>query len=304
MAPAGPRSAGAGPGHLRRWTVSGLTSIALLLMVASAFAHAGWNYLAKQIRASPAFLWTFDAVSAVVYALPALAVVVIQRPHLGVVALAFMAGSAVLHLAYFVLLLRGYRAGDLSMVYPIARGTGPLLATGAGVVLLGERPTAVALAGILLIVVGGVVSGTERVPGSTAAVLYALLTGVFIGAYTVWDKQAVSGVQVPPVLFLWGGGVGRLLALSPWALRRREQVAEVWRCRRREALIVGVLSPLAYLMVLVALTLAPVYLVAGRELGPLIGTVMGLRLLGERGAWRRLPAAGAMVVGIALLALD
>jgi len=280
-----------------------MTSIALLLMVTSAFAHAGWNYVTKQVRASPAFLWAFDAVSLVVYAPLAVAVLVVQRPLLGPPALVFMAGSAVLHLAYFLLLLRAYRAGDLSMVYPLARGSAPLLATAAGLVLFAERPTALALAGILLIVAGGVVTGWDRAPGSAAAVCYALLTGVFIAAYTVWDKQAVSGVHVPPVVYSWGADLGRLLLLSPWALRRRDQVAAVWRDQRREALTVGVLSPLAYLLVLVALTLAPVYLVAGRELGPLIGTVLGLRLLRERGAWRRLPAAGAMVAGIALLAL-
>jgi drug/metabolite transporter (DMT)-like permease len=281
-----------------------MTPIALALMVASAFAHAGWNYLAKRVRATPAFLWACTIVSLFLYAPAAVAVLVLPHARLGPAAVLFTAGSAVLHLGYSVLLLRGYRVGDLSLVYPLARSTGPLLATIAGMLVFAERPTPAALAGILLIVTGGLLAGAERRPGSAAAVLYALLTGVFIAAYTVWDKQAVSGIHVPPLLYSWGIDLGRLPLLTPWALREREKVAAIWRRQRREVLAVGILSPLAYILVLTALTLAPVYLVAGRELGPLFGTLMGLRFLNESGARRRLPAAAAMVIGIALLALS
>ena len=135
------------------------------------------------------------------------------------------------------------------------------------------------------------------------AVAYALSTGVLIAVYTIWDKQAVSGPRIPPLVYLWGMEIGLLLLLSLGMLTRRDEVLTAWRAHRHEAVLVGVLSPLAYVLVLTALSIAPVYLVAGRELGPLIGTIMGIRLLGEEGARRRLPAAAAMVVGIGLLAV-
>jgi drug/metabolite transporter (DMT)-like permease len=271
-------------------------------MVGSAFAHAGWNYLAKRAQGTSVFLWLATVISVALYAPLAAAVLVLQRPPLGPLAYGFMAGSAALHLVYFVLLLRGYAAGDLSLVYPLARGTGPLLATLGGLVFFAERPSGAAVAGIVLIAGGGVVAGSERRPGSLPAVGYALLTGVLIAVYTVWDKQAVSGLRVPPLVYQWAIEAGLLLLLSPWMLPRRPQLLATWRRYRREAVAVAILSPLAYVLVLTALSIAPVYLVAGRELGPLIGTIMGIRLLAEEGARRRLPAAAAMVVGIGLLA--
>ena len=280
-----------------------MTLTALVLMVGSAFAHAGWNYLAKRARGASVFLWMSTAAAVVLYAPLAAAVLVLARPALGPLPFAFMAGSAALHLIYFVLLLRGYAVGDLSLVYPLARATGPLLAALGGVVLLAERPSPAAVVGILLIGAGGVVASSERRQGSLGAVGYALLTGVLIAVYTVWDKQAVSGLRVPPPVYLWGIEVGLLLLLSPWMLTRRAELLATWRTHRREAALVGLLSPLAYVLVLTALSIAPVYLVAGREVGPLIGTIMGIRLLGEQGARRRLPAAAAMVVGIGLLAV-
>jgi len=280
-----------------------VTLTALVLMVASAFAHAGWNYLAKRVRGASAFLWVTTAVAVVLYAPLTAAVLILGRPRLGPPAFGFMAGSAALHLTYFGLLFRGYAVGDLSLVYPLARATGPLLAALGGVLLLAERPSPTAVAGILLIAGGGLVAGSERRPGSLPAVAYAVLTGVLIAVYTVWDKQAVSGLRVPPLVYMWAIEAGLLLLLSPWILRRRSEVLETWRMHRREAVAVGILTPLAYVLVLTALSIAPVYLVAGRELGPLIGTIMGIRLLGEEGARRRLPAAAAMVVGIGLLAV-
>jgi drug/metabolite transporter (DMT)-like permease len=285
-----------------------VTVLALGLVVVSAFAHAGWNVIAKRVGSGAVFLWLFDAVSTAVYA-PIVAVfLLVVRPAIGPATLGFMAGSAVLHLVYFVLLVRGYRAGDMSLVYPLARGSGPLLATAGGMVLFAERPGAIALAGVVLIVAGAfLISGDPRAlvrAGSLPAIGYALLTGVFIAGYTLWDRQAVAGLRVPPLVYQWGMDAIRLLLLTPVLPGRIELLRTTWREHRAGVIAVGVLSPLAFLLVLIALTFAPVYLVAPtRELGVLIAAVMSARLLAERDALRRLPAAALMVVGIALLAL-
>jgi drug/metabolite transporter (DMT)-like permease len=162
--------------------------------------------------------------------------------------IAFMAGSAALHTAYFVLLNQGYRWGDLSLVYPLARGTGPLLSGIAAILFLGERPSAIAVAGALL-VIGGVVALTASPEqlgraGARVAVQYALVTGAFIAAYTLWDKQAVSRFAMSPVLLDWGANLGRALLLTPFALRHWDKAQIEWRTHRREAAGIAVLTPL------------------------------------------------------------
>src|SRR5207248_1231142 len=121
---------------------------------ASAVAHATWNLIAKRASGGPAFNWLFDCLSVVVCLPLAVVQVIVQPSPVGPVEAVFVFGSAVLHLCYFLLLGQGYRVGDLSLVYPLARGLGPMLSTAAAILLFGERPTPVALAGAALIGVG------------------------------------------------------------------------------------------------------------------------------------------------------
>jgi multidrug transporter EmrE-like cation transporter len=128
-----------------------MTAAALALVLAAAGIHATWNFLVKRAGGGSVFTWLFTALSVVCYAPLAAGVVVIYRPSLGPVHFLFMAGAALLHTTYYLVLTRGYRTGDLSLVYPLARGTGPMLATAAAIGLLGERPTPLALWGALLL---------------------------------------------------------------------------------------------------------------------------------------------------------
>src|SRR3954453_16464382 len=122
------------------------------LVLLAAAAHAAWNFLAKGAQGGAGFVWLYTVAASVLY-LPALVAALIVAPGpLGWEAFVFMAVSGALRTVYASLLQRGYRTGDLSLVYPLARGTGPLLSTLAAIVLLGERPSAVALAGAGLIV--------------------------------------------------------------------------------------------------------------------------------------------------------
>ena len=286
-----------------------MTLFALALVLAAAVFHALWNLLAKRAGdGGAAFVWLFGALSALIYAPLAAGLVFLQRPHIGYVEISFMCGSGVLHLGYFLLLQRGYSVGDLSLVYPLARGTGPLLATAAAILLLGERPSALALLGILMIAAGVFVLTWE--PGGFSgerfswSVVYGLLTGAFIAAYTLWDKQAVSAVLIPPLLLSWATTLVTTLLLTPMALSRRQKILAAWRAHKPEALGVAVLSPLSYILVLTALVFTPVsYVAPAREVSILIGTAMGASLLAEGDAKRRLIAAGAIVAGVVALAL-
>jgi drug/metabolite transporter (DMT)-like permease len=195
-------------------------------------------------------------------------------------------------------------------VYPLARGTGPLLSVLFAVVLLRERPGVVALVGAMTVVAGVFVIGTahgdldERSGNRMGSVLYGVATGITIAGYTLWDANAVTTLGVPPLVQLGGAVVVEALALSPFALARRAEVARMWHEHRWDAGAVAVLSPLAYGLVLYALRIAPVALVApARELSIVIGSVIAWRVLHEPKPLRRLTGAAIVLAGVFALAV-
>ena len=285
-----------------------MTGWALTLILAAAVTHATWNFLNKSASGHATFTWLVAVLSALLYAPTTITVIEVWAIEVNFTVIGLMAGSAALHTAYFVLLNQGYRVGDLSLVYPLARGTGPLLSSIAAIVFLGERPSIIALAGALLISGGAVILTTNlsqlRQTGARDAMLYALVTGLFIAAYTLWDKQAVSHFGITPIVLDWGANVGRAILLTPVALKYPDQTVIEWREHKYEAIACAVLIPLAYILVLTAMQFTPVsYVAPAREISILIGTLMGTRLLGEGDAPRRLAGAGAMVLGVVGLAV-
>jgi drug/metabolite transporter (DMT)-like permease len=285
-----------------------LTGFALGLVLLSALLHATWNLLAKRSGGGVPFMWLSDTISVLFYAPVALAVFLIEKPTLGGWALLFVLVSSLLHLTYFILLLRGYRAGDMSLVYPLARGTGPVLSTLAAILFLGERPGPIAIGGAFLVAVGVfLLAGGPRAAvksGARQAVIYGLLTGGTIAVYTLWDKQAVSVLLIPPVLYYILSTLCRIIILAPYITPRWSQVRREWATNRIEVLGLALFSPLSYILVLTALAFTPVsYVAPAREVSILIGAVMGARLLSEGDAGRRVLASCAVVAGITALAL-
>jgi drug/metabolite transporter (DMT)-like permease len=281
----------------------------LALVLAAAVAHAGWNLLAKGGQGGAGFVWLSAVAGAVLYLPVCIVGLATTSGAIGWTAIGLMAGSGALHSLYFVLLQRGYATGDLSLVYPLARGTGPLLSTAAAIAFLGERPSAPALAGAALIVcavfalVGRPRAGLSRTDGEAA--VFALGTGVAIAGYTLWDKHAVGPVGLAPVVYYWGTNFFNALVLTAYVAGRRRGGARLaWTTSRRTALGVGLLSPLAYILVLYALKHAPVsYVAPAREVSILLGTLAGTTLLAEGDVRRRLLAAGAILLGVVALAL-
>ncbi|HKP52166.1 MAG TPA: DMT family transporter [Chloroflexia bacterium] len=285
-----------------------MTGFALALVLLSALLHATWNLLAKRSGGGVPFVWLSDLISIGFYGPIALAVYLIERPYLGWLQFLFIVVSSMLHLGYFVLLMRGYRAGDLSLVYPLARGTGPVLSTLAAIAFFGERPGPVAIAGAFLVAVGVfLLAGGPRAgvkSGARTAVVYGLLTGAVIAVYTLWDKQAVGPLMVPPVLYFVLAGVARITILTPYIGGHWGEVRREWATNRIEVLGLALFSPLSYILVLTALAFTPVsYVAPAREVSILIGAIMGARLLSEGDAGRRLLASCAVVAGITALAL-
>jgi drug/metabolite transporter (DMT)-like permease len=285
-----------------------MSALALTLVLAAACIHATWNYLLKRSGGGTLFVWWFATVSALVYAPLAFVIVSWTRPTLGWMHYGLMIASAVLHTGYYMLLDRGYRSGDLSLVYPIARGSGPLITVLCAVLLLHERPSALAIAGAMLICTGAVLLTGNlrklRERGSLVAVGVALLTGGMIASYTLLDKIAVASYLVPPILQDWAANLGRVVLMTPMALNLKNELLPTWRRARTAIIAVAVLCPLSYILVLTAMVFTPVsYIAPAREISILLATAMGTQLLAEGDTARRLTAAGTMVAGIVCLAL-
>ena len=291
-----------------------MTPVALALVLCGALAHASWNLVLKKSPGGGiAFFWLVACVETVLYAPLALGQLALSDYRPDLAALGMILGSSLLHVAYFWLLDRGYRTGDLSLVYPLARATGPLLTMVAAMLLLGERPGPMALAGAALIVAGALTLGGNPMRlfsgGARPRGLgFALACGTSIAVYTVWDRQAVAHFLIPTILFYWGTLVARVIVTAPHAWNERAKVAGIWLTDRKSVLLVAVLSPLSYTLSLFAMKLAPLSLVApAREISILFATLMGTKLLAEGRNdgqhRRRLLCAGGMTVGLALLAL-
>jgi drug/metabolite transporter (DMT)-like permease len=288
-----------------------MSPTAILLIVVAAFAHAGWNLAAKRAGAGGVvFVWLYAVLSVVLLVPVAVVAVLVGGQQPAWSWLPALGVSGLLHVGYFVLLQRGYATGDLSVVYPLARGTGPLLSVLFAVVLLGERPGVVALVGALTVVAGVFVIGTahgdldDRPGNRVGSVLYGVATGITIAGYTLWDANAVTRLGVPPLVQLGGAVAVEALALTPFALARRAEIGRLWRAHRWDAGVVAVLSPLAYGLVLYALRIAPVALVApARELSIVIGSVIAWRVLHEPKPLRRLTGAAIVLVGVFALAV-
>lgn len=299
-----------------------MSFFAFTLVVVAAFAHAAWNLASKKASSSGlVFIW-LGAVTSTLFYLP-LAVVDVSLN--GLELRSFILGatvSAVLHVAYMFVLQRGYAAADISVVYPMARGTGPLLTVVFAMLIFGERPPPLALLGALVIVAGVVaigLAGSRRSkqraePGvlspalsghrMRAGIIYGLLTGVGIAAYTLWDAHIVTSGGVSPLTFMVGCTLGELILLAPVVIRRRTQLKRVWRSFKREAVIVGLLSPLSYILVLWAMQLAPVSLVApARELSVVLVSLAGWLIYREPNPAQRLAGAVVVLGGVALLAV-
>jgi drug/metabolite transporter (DMT)-like permease len=285
-----------------------VTPAVLLLVAVAAVAHATWNLTIKAAGTSGTrFLWLTFVVATIAmgpFGIASLAQVGSRMPEL----LPLGLGSGILQVAYFLSLQRGYRMGDVSVVYPLARGSGPLLSVTFAIVLFGERPGVLGLIGAGVVVVGviviGLAGGRGRFTANRAGILYGLLVGVVIAAYTLWDANAVVHVKLPPLGYFWITILVQLLAFAPFALRQPRHTIALAKRHWVAVLVVGILSPLAYVLILFAFTLAPVALVApAREVSVVLVALGGWLLFKEPHPVQRIIGAVVVLGGVALLAI-
>ena len=273
--------------------------------------HAAWNLLAKRGQGHPVFFWLALVVTLAIY-LPAFIVGVVLEP-IPPAGWVWIAATGVLHAAYFWSLGNAYARADLSVTYPLARGIGPALVLVASVWIVGESVSPLGVAGVLAVVAGIYLINLRSLdpkslldaprmllrPGGR----YAAFTGVIIATYTLVDKQGVAVVNPLPYAYLMWLIAAALL--TPLVLVRYGR--RPWRrapVSLRDATLVGLLSVTAYLLVLIALTMAPApYVSAAREVSIMIGAALGMTLLREPRHAPRFIGAGAIAAGAALVAL-
>jgi drug/metabolite transporter (DMT)-like permease len=292
-----------------------LPASALALVILAGLIHASWNIAAKKAGGDARFAAFTGVVLMVFWAPVGLWLGWQQVPLWGRAEWIFIAVSGVLHLVYYLTLLRGYRKADLTVVYPLARGSGPLLSSLAAIVVLGEQLSALGAAGIAGVVGGvflvaggpGLLRATHD-PAQRARVLrglrYGLLTGAFIASYTVVDGYAVKVLLMSPILLDYFGNFVRLAFVVPAVLRDRPAAAMLWRRQWKYALLVGIVSPVSYVLVLYAMQVAPLSHVApAREVSMLFAALLGGHLLGEGDRALRLAGAALIAAGVMVLAL-
>jgi len=283
-----------------------VTLAGLLLVLAAAVCHATWNIFVKRINAGAELVWLFSVVSLVLY-LPLAIWVGLSWTGLTFLTFTAIAVSTLIHLGYFLLLQTGYRRGDLSLVYPTARATGPLLSTTMAVLILGEAVTPQIAAGGGIIIFGVLMLTNRRgrlvSEHALASLGFGLGAGILIGSYTVWDAWSVSVLLIPPLLLDYANAIARTVLLAPVAYRRWNRVIEIWQTHRVGVFVIAIFSPLAYILVLYAMTFTPVIYVAPiRETSVLMGVLAGSLLLGEGHLKWRLSWAVVILFGVVLLA--
>jgi drug/metabolite transporter (DMT)-like permease len=285
-----------------------MTALAIALALAAAAIHGTWNVLVK-VSGDPMRTFRRSTVVAAAVITPITLVVwlLAGRPGFTPAAVGLAALSAAIELVYLVFLSAAYKRGELSVVYPIARGSAPLLAVGAGLGVLGERLTLGQMTGVALLLLGILAVTLPQTSGR--ATVPALLTGVSIAAYTAVDRVGVR-LSTP---WLYGWLLIVLLAagllITMWVGSRLRPTAGELRpepppVRWPQAAVIGIFMWGGYLLVLAALSIAPLSVVAPvRETAIVAVAVWGIWKLRERkGAALKLLGAGATLIGVALLA--
>ena len=287
-----------------------MSASALALVLAGALCHAIWNIVAKKAGGGVLFVWLFGAVS-VLAAAPIACWAWLEHPQIFSHWMWFAAlASGLVHVLYSLVLQKAYRVSDFAVVYPIARGTGPMLSVVAAIILLGEKPSPVGWISVAAVLLGVFISAGginifRSTPGHPRhlGVLWGMLTGLFIASYTVIDGWAIKSLGMTPILFYAVGLLFRTVVLAPFALRTPRELVKQWQTHRCAILIVGILSPTAYLLVLIAIQTAPLsYVAPVREISMLVGTFIGASLLKESVKPSQVVGAATMLLGVIGLA--
>lgn len=281
----------------------GMFGIAILLVLGSGFLHSAWNLYTKKSLNKNVFLW-FCQLVAVIAFLP-WTILEWDGGQWNGTGILIVLASMLLHGLYVILLAAAYSAGDLSQVYPIMRGTSPLLVPLLAVIFLQEQLSLIGWLGVVSIVLGIVLLSDVKFKrdglSSSKAPLLALAVGVCIAGYIIVDKIALD--YVSPVVLNEATNIGNLLILS-WVTFRSGAIRQELQVNWKIMLLGGIIAPGGYLLFLYALSLAPVaQLSPMREIGTVFGTLMGIFILREKQGKRRILTSLCITAGVVVLGI-
>lgn len=298
--------------YLLVYTLS-MDALSLALVLLSALCHSAWNLLLKRSGNQEVFAWAL-LVSGSVLLAPLSGILFWLYP-VSASGYWLALASAATHVVYFAMLGRAYSQGDLSLVYPIARGIGPMLVPVLAVLTLGESVSLPAAIGIILIIIGiFIVSWWGRFRKILAqpsiflrdgGVRYAVLTGLAITTYTLIDKVGVGHVQ--PFLYMYMINVGAAIGFAPFVAFKygMTPVRREWQSNPWSIVTASLLVFIAYGLVLTAFSLSRVsYVGPAREVGIVFGVLLGVLVLKEQFGQGRLLGSTFIVLGLALIALS
>ncbi|MFD5061961.1 EamA family transporter [Streptomyces sp. NPDC058394] len=279
-----------------------MTPLVVVAVLAAAITHASWNAIAHAIKDQ---LLSFTLISGGGALLGAVTACFVTLP--AAEAWPYLIASAILHVAYMALLMRSFTLGDFGQMYPIARGTAPLVVTVLAAVFVGERPDGWATAGVAVACAGLVGVALWGIRGSQTrphwpAITAALATGLAIAGYTTVDGVGVRASGTPLGYIAWLMILEGLAVPAYTLCRRRGQLVAQLRPFAARGLLGAALSVAAYGLVLWAQTKAPLAPIAAlRESSIIVGAAIGTVFFKERFGAPRIAAAGLMVIGIGLM---
>jgi drug/metabolite transporter (DMT)-like permease len=285
-----------------------MTLYVFLLVLFSAFCHATWNFAARKAAGNLMAIWLGLWIGCAVILPGAIGIII----HSGICATAELAGifcicaTGLIHSVYFRLLAAAYEEGEISLVYPIARGSGIAFTAILASLLLKEQLTFFGSIGIGLVCLGIFSLSRDAHKGTddAKAIRLALGIGASIVAYSIVDKIGVNYIH--PLVYIWSMFLIAAIALTPLLIRRyRGTLGKETRQNIGYALIIGVGSVGTYLIILFAFTRGPVnYIVAVREFAVVLGALAGIIFLKERFTMAKVFAICLIVIGIISIKLS
>ena len=271
-----------------------------LLVLASAAVHATWNAV---LKASGDRFLIFTVIAATGTGLGILVAPFVDLPPAA--AWPFLIASGLIHSGYFVFILLSYRHGDLSQVYPLARGTAPLAVAVLAAVFAGEVPNPTGLAGIALVALGLIsLMFADGWPRGTALkpILLALATALFIASYTVVDGLGIRRAATPWGYIVWLNIIEGIPFMIGVAILRPRDIGPFLRTQWKSGFVSGVLAVVGYAIVLYALEQgAMAHVSALRETSVLFAVLIGVVAFGEPLGWRRIACAASIMAGMIVL---
>ncbi len=277
-----------------------MSGFAFILVIMSALLHGLWNFATKRASGNLGVLY-IGVSGACVVLLP---LVIVRTSGLMVApAFHFVITTGIIHAFYFFFLSQAYRHGQISTVYPVARGFGVIGTALVATAALGERLSFTGLLGIVSAGIGIFMIGAAIGQGSAGrkGMWFALLVGCTMIGYSIVDKLAMSWID--PVVYIFWLFLISMALLTPYVfIKKRGDLHAAWRNHRRHSVAIGIGSTAGYLLILYVYQMAQVsYVVPVREFSVVIGSILGVLFLREPLSVRKIVSIAMVVAGLVLI---